>query len=240
MKIKINNFLILVYIVLNNSCNTVKSSGYTDTAFKQYLISKNKINLNSEMNDKLYDDYYSEFLKYETKTKLEKNPFIKINQVYSYYSETLAQTFGTIIEEGKQSVTFIIYADDGYFYLNTFDLRSKEFSIPENGKIKLEKPIVIQHFGSYQMTNDFLKTRKHNKSYRQEWTDYLNGTIKNDTIHFTEQYIGQYVKFEKKWWARKKKYSLIEIYQPNLKAVKFKNNSGLPCFEVTGEFNLTR
>ncbi|MCJ1807329.1 hypothetical protein MRP92_10460, partial [Flavobacterium covae] len=61
----------LLIIVISNSCKTSKSTGYTNTDFRQYLITNKIIDSNSSMNDKLYDDYYSNFMKYRTKTKLE-------------------------------------------------------------------------------------------------------------------------------------------------------------------------
>ena len=240
-----NKSIFYVYIlVLLFSCKTSKNATPwikqpSAIPFREYLIANN-ISFD-ETNDDIYDTrYYDDFRAFKIKTKLEKNPFIKINQVYSFYSETENQTFGTIIDEGKQSVTFVIYADDNFFYLSTFDLSSDEFSATENGKVKLRKSVIVKYFGDYELINDFLKTRKRNQSPYKEWVDYQNGKIKNDTIFFAERYIGKKYKFEKKWWAIKHKENWTEIYQPNLKAVKYKSKSGLTCFEVTGEFNLTR
>lgn len=233
--------LCLLALIIFNSCKTSKSKWYEDnknTLFKEYLINTNKINLNTSMNGKLYDDYYSDFLKYERKQKLDNNPFLKINQVYIYYSQTETQTFGTFIDEGKQSVTFVIYSDEGRFCLSTFDLSSTFFSAPENGIIKLIKPVSVEDFGGFEIKNDFIKTSKRNKTPFKEWYDHVNGSIKNDVIYFTEGYIGKEYKFEKKWYAVKKKFDFKEVYQPNLKTEKFKDSYGLTYFRVTGEFYL--
>lgn len=239
IKIKINKIVLcLLVLILFNSCTASKSSGYTNTAFKQYLIDNNKLDKDAAINDSYYDNYYSDYLRYNKKQQLDSNPFLKVNQVYVYYSQTETQTFGTFIDEGKQSVTFVIYSDEGLFCLSTFDLSSKYFSIPENGMIKLLKPIVVNYFGDFEMTKDFIKTRKRNKTPFKEWYDYVNGSIKNDTIHFTEKYIGKEYKFEKKWYALTHKTDFKEVYQPNLKTEKFENRYGLIYFRVTGEFNV--
>lgn len=220
------------------SCKITKESGYTDSEFKQYLIVNNIININTLMNDKLYDDYYSVYKYDKIKRKLESNPFLKVNQVYIYYSETKTITFGTFIEEGVQSVTFVIYSDEGRFGLSTFDLNKNSFTAPENGIIKLKKSVIVEDFGGFEITNDQIKTKKRNKTPYKEWYDHVNGYVKNDTIHFTNKYIGKEYKFEKKWNAIKRKINFNEVYQPNLKVVKYKSKSGLTCFEVTGEFSV--
>ncbi|OOB84193.1 hypothetical protein BZL53_03750 [Flavobacterium columnare] len=181
-------FFILILLI---SCKTTKTNWWEDnkdTPFKRYLIQTNKIDINTKMNGKLYDDYYSEFLKYETKTELEKNPYLKVNQVYTFYSETRTQTFGTFIDEGVQSVTFVIYSDEGRFCLSTFDLSKNPFTAPENGIIKLTKPVVVEDFGGFEITNDKIKTKKRNKTPFKEWYDHVNGYVKDDTIHFINKY----------------------------------------------------
>ncbi|SPE77942.1 hypothetical protein FLACOL_01956 [Flavobacterium columnare] len=230
-----------IFLIISFSCKTTKTNWWEDnkdTPFKRYLIETNKIDINTKMNGKLYDDYYSEFLKYETKTELEKNPYLKVNQVYTFYSETRTQTFGTFIDEGVQSVTFVIYSDEGRFCLSTFDLSKNPFTAPENGIIKLTKPVVVEDFGGFEITNDKIKTKKRNKTPFKEWYDHVNGYVKNDTIHFTNTYVGKEYKFEKKWYAIKHKINFEEIYQPNLKAEKFKGSNGLVKYRVSGEFSI--
>ncbi|MFK7004906.1 hypothetical protein, partial [Flavobacterium covae] len=122
----------LLIIVISNSCKTSKSTGYTNTDFRQYLITNKIIDSNSSMNDKLYDDYYSNFMKYRTKTKLEKNPYLKVNKVYVHYRTS-------------NSVEFSVYSDEEDFCLSDYDLDmdGKILSLPdENGIVKVIKPIV--------------------------------------------------------------------------------------------------
>ncbi|AMA49013.1 MULTISPECIES: hypothetical protein [Flavobacterium] len=240
---KITLILLFQFFISCSSNSLQKKGSWEDKGFENFLTKKNilfkkKENgyLYSEKSKSLYDDYFAEFLKYETKTKLEKNPYLKINKVYIFYSETRTQTFGTFIDEGLQSVTFVIYSDEGRFCLSTFDLSKNPFTAPENGIIKLTKPVVVEDFGGFEITNDKIKTKKRNKTPFKEWYDHVNGYVKNDTIHFTNTYVGKEYKFERKWYALKHKINFEEIYQPTLKAEKFKNSYGLTCFRVTGEF----
>ncbi|SPE77943.1 hypothetical protein FLACOL_01957 [Flavobacterium columnare] len=85
---------------------------------------------------------------------------------------------------------------------------------------------------------DLLKTKKRNKTPFKEWYDHVNGYVKNDTIHFTNTYVGKEYKFERKWYALKHKINFEEIYQPNLKAEKFKGSNGLVKYRVSGEFSV--
>ncbi|MFK7004881.1 hypothetical protein, partial [Flavobacterium covae] len=125
-------FFILILLI---SCKTTKTNWWEDnkdTPFKRYLIQTNKIDINTKMNGKLYDDYYSDFLKYETKTKLEKNPYLKVNKVYVHYRTS-------------NSVEFSVYSDEETFCLSDYDLDmdGKILSLPdENGIVKVIKPIV--------------------------------------------------------------------------------------------------
>jgi len=235
--LKINNKIILSALLLFFiNCGVSNTSKDNKIAYAKYLESRNIDPI--KVNDLDYYDDFFEFKKEQKKQTLIKNPFLKVNQVYIYYSQTETQTFGTFIEEGKQSVTFVIYSDEGRFCLSTFDLSSKFFSAPENGIIKLIKPVSVEDFGGFEITNDFIKTSKRNKTPFKEWYDHVNGSIKNNVIYFTEGYIGKEYKFEKKWYAVKKKFDFKEVYQPNLKTEKFKDSYGLTYFRVTGEFYL--
>ncbi|OWP80051.1 hypothetical protein BWK63_13045 [Flavobacterium covae] len=181
------------------------------------------------MNDKLYDDYYSNFMKYRTKTKLEKNPYLKVNKVYVHYRTS-------------NSVEFSVYSDEETFCLSDYDLDmdGKILSLPdENGIVKVIKPIVVSYFGDFEITNNIIKTRRHSRSPFNEWYDYVEGKISNDTIYLSKKYWGKAknnYKFKKYWLAKTRKTNIKEIYQPTLKAEKFENSYGLTCFRVTGEF----
>ncbi|MBF6654588.1 hypothetical protein [Flavobacterium columnare] len=222
-------FFILILLI---SCKTTKTNWWEDnkdTPFKRYLIQTNKIDINTKMNGKLYDDYYSDFLKYETKTKLEKNPYLKVNKVYVHYRTS-------------NSVEFSVYSDEETFCLSDYDLDmdGKILSLPdENGIVKVIKPIVVKYFGDFEITNNIIKTRRHSRSPFNEWYDYVEGKISNDTIYLSKKYWGKAknnYKFKKYWLAKTRKTNYKKIYQPTLKAEKFENSYGLTCFRVTGEF----
>lgn len=229
-----NNIIILLLLLTFSNCGTKKID--VNDEYRSYQIAKGL-----DPGIKRPFQHFKDFLTYQDSIKkqnLLNSKILKVNQVYIYYSETVIQTFGTFIEEGKQSVTFVIYSDEGLFCLSTFDLSSKYFGIPENGVIKLLKPIVVNYFGDFEITNDFIKTRKRNKTPFKEWYDYVNGSVKNDTINFTETYIGKGNKFEKKMLAITHKTNFKEVYQTNLKTEKLKDQYGLIYFRVTGEFNI--
>ncbi|MBF6654590.1 DUF6261 family protein [Flavobacterium columnare] len=119
-------FFILILLI---SCKTTKTNWWEDnkdTPFKRYLIQTNKIDINTKMNGKLYDDYYSDFLKYETKTKLEKNPYLKVNKVYVHYRTS-------------NSVEFSVYSDEEDFCLSDYDLDmdGKILSLPDENTTTL-------------------------------------------------------------------------------------------------------
>ncbi|AMA49011.1 MULTISPECIES: hypothetical protein [Flavobacterium] len=222
-------FFILILLI---SCKTTKTNWWEDnkdTPFKRYLIQTNKIDINTKMNGKLYDDYYSDFLKYETKTKLEKNPYLKVNKVYVHYRTS-------------NSVEFSVYSDEEDFCLSDYDLDmdGKILSLPDqNGIVKVIKPIIVKYFGDFEITNNIIKTRRHSRSPFNEWYDYVEGKISNDTIYLSKKYWGKAknnYKFKKYWLAKTRKTNYKKIYQPTLKAEKFENSYGLTCFRVTGEF----
>lgn len=112
--------------------------------------------------------------------------------------------------------------------------------MPENGVVKVLEPITLKYFGDYELSNNIIKTKKRVLGPFSETYYHINGSIKNDTIYFTEKYEGKKYTFEKKLFAKKSKENLIEVYQPNLKVRKYSNNEGLPTFEVTGEFNVAK
>lgn len=147
------------------------------------------------------------FLRYEKKQKLEKTPYLEINKVYLHYRT-------------PTSVEFSIYSDKGTLCLSTFDLDidGKILSFPENGVIKVLEPIKVEDFGDFEIVINKIKTRKRRVSPYNETYYYVNGTIRNDTIHYTKKYIGK----EKKLFAKTRKSDIKEIYQPNLKAMQYK------------------
>lgn len=229
MKINKILFLLLLFCFSCNGQNVNKKkkeyNGKYDIAFKNYLIQQ-KIQF-KELNDSIYSAHYLNFIKYERKLILEKNPFLKVNKVYVYFIT-------------PSSVEFKIFADDGTFCLSTFDLDmdGKILSFPENGVVKVLKPIEAVYFGDYEIKGNIIKTRKQRKTPYNETYYYVNGSIKNDTIHYTEKYVGKESKFEKKLFSKTHKDDFIEVYQPNLKAKQYKKGEVTVSYEVTGEFNI--
>ncbi|WP_123906697.1 hypothetical protein [Flavobacterium columnare] len=120
------------------------------------------------------------------------------------------------------------------------DMDGKILSLPdENGIVKVIKPIIVKYFGDFEITNNIIKTRRHSRSPFNEWYDYVEGKISNDTIYLSKKYWGKAknnYKFKKYWLAKTRKTNYKKIYQPTLKAEKFENSYGLTCFRVTGEF----
>jgi hypothetical protein len=183
----------------------------------------------TELNDSIYSAHYLNFMDYERKLKLESNSYLKINKVYVHY-------------RAPNSVEFSIYSDKGTLCLSTFDLDidGKILSFPANGVIKVLEPIKVEDFGDFEVNGNVIKTRKRKISPFNETYYYLNGIIKNDTIHYTEKYIGKEKKFEKKLFAKTRKSDIKEIYQPDLKAVQYKVGKFLVSYEVTGQFNIEK
>lgn len=197
-------------------------------AYVAYLVSRNIDTI--KVNDLDYYDDFFDYKREKKKQELINNPYLKINQIYVNY-----RTYN--------SVEFSVYSDEWTFCLSTFDLdmNGQILSFPENGIVKVIRPITVAHFGTYELKGNILKTRKRSKTPFNEWYDYVNGSIKNDTIHFTEKYVGTNDhKFKKKWLAKTRKEDFITIYQPNLKAEKHVNEYGLIYFTVTGEFNVKK
>lgn len=238
IKMKINRIVVFLFILFCfNSCNsqTKKRGSWENKNFETYLTNKNIAfkkqengYLYTESNKSLYDQYYSDFMKYETKVNLESSPYLKVNKVYVHYRT-------------PTSVEFTVYSDEETFCLSTFDLDidGKILSFPENGIVKVLEPIIVENFGDFEITGNIIKTRKRHKTPSREWYEYVNGIIKNDTIHFTEKFVGtDSYQFKKNWLAKAKKTDVTEIYQPNLKAKKYVNGFGLVTYEVTGEFQM--
>lgn len=229
-KLKTKKILILLFLltVFFNSCKTTSSKfeGKRTVAFKEYL----KINNvhYEELNNSVYSAHYSAFLDDELKQQFDKNQYLRVNKVYVNYIT-------------YDSVEFSVYSDTGVFCLSTFDLDmdGQMLSVPQNGVVKVLHPITVEFFGDFELRDNILKTRKRSKTPFKEWYDYVNGIIKDDTIHFTEKYVGpNNYKFKKKWLAKTRKEDFITIYQPNLIATKHVNEYGLIYYTITGEFSL--
>jgi hypothetical protein len=221
MKNKIVAFLLLLIFI---NCRSEKID--INDEYRNYQIAKGL-----DPSIKRPFQHFKDFLTYQDSIKkqnLINSPSLKVNQVYVHYRT-------------NNSVEFSVYSDEGTFCVSTFDLdmNGKILSLPDNGIVKVIKPIRVEDFGDFEITNNFIKTRKRSKTPFREWYDYVNGTIKKDTIHFTEKYIGtNRYKFKKKWLTKTRKTDLKEIYQPNLKATKYKDRYNIVYFMIAGEFNV--
>lgn len=202
-----------------------------EDAFKNFLISQNiqigQSISEKELPDSIYNKYYSDYLRHKTKTALEANPYLKVNKVYVNYRNP------TFLE-------FVVYADDETICVSTMDLEmdNRILSEPQNGRVKVLRPIYLQYFATFEIKDNIIKTRKHQRSPYKEWYAYVNGYIEKDTIQFNEAYKGSGKSYEYKksfWSKRVKKDFTKEVYQSGLKAERLVDDHDLVYFLVTGE-----
>ena len=229
-KSKIIFFFIVLIIFENCNSQTKNNEQYKNKRnieFKEYLIAQ-KIPFKT-LNDSVFSAYYMGFIYNKKRIDLESNPNLKVNKVYVHFITPSA-------------VEFIIYSDEETFCISSYDveINGKTLGFPDKGVIKVLEPIIVEYFGDYELNNNIIKTKKRVLGPFSETYYHINGSIKNDTIYFTEKYEGKKYKFEKKFFSKKHKDNFIEVYQPNLNARKYINNAGLTTFEVTGEFNVEK
>ncbi|MFK7004904.1 hypothetical protein BZL53_03780 [Flavobacterium columnare] len=220
---KVVQFILLSLIFSN--CGSKKPD--INDEYREYQIARGE-----NPKDKRPFKHFEDFLTYKDSIKkqnLINNQTLKVNKVYVHYRT-------------PNSVEFSVYSDEERFCLSSYDLDmdGKILSLPdENGIVKVIKPIIVKYFGDFEITNNIIKTRRHSRSPFNEWYDYVEGKISNDTIYLSKKYWGKAknnYKFKKYWLAKTRKTNIKEIYQPTLKAEKFENSYGLTCFRVTGEF----
>ncbi|OOB84200.1 hypothetical protein BZL53_03785 [Flavobacterium columnare] len=220
---KVVQFILLSLIFSN--CGSKKPD--INDEYREYQIARGE-----NPKDKRPFKHFEDFLTYKDSIKkqnLINNQTLKVNKVYVHYRTS-------------NSVEFSVYSDEETFCLSDYDLDmdGKILSLPdENGIVKVIKPIVVSYFGDFEITNNIIKTRRHSRSPFNEWYDYVEGKISNDTIYLSKKYWGKAknnYKFKKYWLAKTRKTNYKKIYQPTLKAEKFENSYGLTCFRVTGEF----
>ncbi len=232
---KIIYFIILVLVL---GCSTQpKKLPWKDKDFEDYLTSINipfRVDEKtgktySDNNIKFYDKYYSDFIKYERRIRLESNPFLKVNQVYVRY-------------RSYDSFDIYVFGNDEQFG-RIFNARVDgiNFELTTDGYVKTKQPVLISNFGDFEIKDDFLKTRRYSKSPYSIWYDYVNGTVRNDTIFMREAYIGKDTySFKKHWLASRKKIDFKLIYQPNFKIriTSVYDSSVLTSFVIEGEFSI--
>ncbi len=231
-------FYFTVVILLISCSSQPKKLPWKNQDFEDYLTSINvsfKVkestgevySTNNDVN-KLYDKYYSDFMDDRTKKRLESNPYLKVNKVYVEY-------------RSYDSFDIYVFGNDGQFGMKyNAKVDGKNFELTTDGYVKTKQPVLISNFGDFEIKDDFLKTRKYSKSPYAEWYDYVNGTVKNDTIFMTEAYQGKDTySFKKHWLASRKKRDYKIIYQPNFKigVTSVYDSSNLTSFVIEGEFS---
>jgi len=226
-------------VILLISCSIQpKKLPWKNQEFEDYLTSINvsfKVkeetgevySLDNDVN-KLYDKYYSGFIKHDRRISLENNPYLKVNKVYVDF-------------RSYDSFDIYVFGNDGQFGMKyNAKVDGKNFELTTDGYVKTKQPVLISNFGDFEIKDDFLKTRKYSKSPYAEWYDYVNGTVKNDTIFMTEAYQGKDTySFKKHWTASRKKRDYKIIYQPNFKiwVTKAHGTTVLTSFVIEGEFS---
>ena len=237
IKRQINNILLCISVLIFfSNCNAQKTNGYTDLAFKKYLLDNNKINANSEMNDKLYDDYYMDYLHFKTKQKLDTNPFIKVNKVYMYKQNDETFVFCVFSERGfVYNIATTMFKNDNTL-AHVVELK-KYADVSQNKIIKFDNPINLSYLGSFELENDKLTIERSEKTPFKEWKENDIGYFKNDTLTMTESYKARKQGNKKKWLATTYKTNFKFIYQPNLKAIGYKNQYG-KGIAIEGSFDI--
>ncbi|MCJ1809931.1 hypothetical protein, partial [Flavobacterium covae] len=213
---KVVQFILLSLIFSN--CGSKKPD--INDEYREYQIARGE-----NPKDKRPFKHFEDFLTYKDSIKkqnLINNQTLKVNKVYVHYRTS-------------NSVEFSVYSDEEDFCLSDYDLDmdGKILSLPDqNGIVKVIKPIIVKYFGDFEITNNIIKTRRHSRSPFNEWYDYVEGKISNDTIYLSKKYWGKAknnYKFKKYWLAKTRKTNYKKIYQPTLKAEKFENSYGLTC-----------
>lgn len=220
--------------VVTYSLAQEKKLPWKDKDFEAYLTLKGisffngpdgGVYADSIRSDSLYDNYYLDFIKYEKKVQLEANPYLKLDKVYIDYNNA-------------GYIEFFIYSDQETFCMTVESVYSDKFSISKNGVVKILKPIYVEHYGEYKIEDNIIKSRKYISPPVNKY-NYLNGTIKNDTIHFTEKFTGtSVVEYKKQWLTKTRKTDSKIIYEPTLKAEKKSYILHLVAYKVTGEFTV--
>lgn len=232
----INNFIkkklfVLLLIFVTSISAQEKKLTWKNEDFEAYLTSKNIVFKNkadgsvySDSIKDLYKQYFLDFVKYNMKLQLEANPYLKVNEVYAVYNN-------------PGSIDLVVYTDEETVCLQRFMIDGEFLSFPENGVVKILKPIRVRQFGFFKIEENNLILQNKYYSSSQVRYNYLSGTVKNDTIQFTKKYWSKNLhSFEKSKWSSVKKVDFKMIHQPGLKAEKYYYE--ILYYKVTGEFYL--
>jgi hypothetical protein len=225
-------------VILLISCSSQpKKLPWKDQDFEDYLTS---INVPFKVDEKtgkvsgidgakLYDKYNSDFMDNRTKKRLESNPYLKVNKVYVHY-------------RSYDSFDIYVFGTNEQFSMKyNASVDGKKFELTPEGYVKTKQSVLISNYGDFEIKENIIKTRRYSKSPHAEWYDYVNGTVKNDTIFMTEAYQGKDTySFKKHWAASRKKRDFKLIYQPNFKVwvTTTHGSTVLTSFVIEGEFSI--
>lgn len=225
MKNQINKIVsVVILFFFLSSCHKVPKSfveGERDRAFKNYLIMR-KIEF-TDLNSSLYSKYYLDFMHYERKELLLKNPFLKFNQVYVHQTNNI--------------IRYFVFTDIGYVYTVDTDRHGSEFvSEAVEGKIKVKKPFPLLFYGFYKLEDTIIKIKIREKNRCKELFINDIGVVSKDTVRLTGYYKSIEFKYKKKWLAKTHKTNFRLVYQPDLTATFINHNFWGEVFRVKGEF----
>jgi hypothetical protein len=216
--------ILIIFIIFYN-CG-IKNPNINDH-YRSHMISKG-LDPDVERPFKHFED----FLEYRDSIKkqdLINNPYLKVNKVYVHY-------------RSYDSFDIYVFGTNEQFSMKyNASVDDKNFELTPEGYVKTKQSVLISNYGGFRLNDDFLQTRRYSKSPHAEWYDYVNGTIKNDTIFMTEAYQGKDTySFKKHWAASRKKRDYKIIYQPNFKVwvTTTHGSTVLTSFVIEGEFSI--
>lgn len=226
MKEQINKIVsVVVLMFLLTSCHRPPKGykeGDYDRAFMKYLTMR-KIEF-TELNNSLYSKYYIDFMRYERKELLLKNPFLKFNQVYVHQTNNI--------------IRYFVFTDIGYVYAAETDRDGSAFvSEPAEGKIKVKKPFPLLLYGFYELEDRIVRISRNEVQRYGELNQCDVGIMQNDTITLTAYYNTKKFGYKKKWLAKTHKTNFKLVHQPNLTATPIKHDFWGKTFRIEGEFN---
>ncbi|WP_310556067.1 hypothetical protein [Flavobacterium sp.] len=226
---KIILFLLLLFLI---NCGSRKID--INDEYRSYQIAKGL-----DPSVKKSFKYFEDFLNHKDSVKrqaLLNSNIIKVNKVYMY-------------KRNSESYTFCVFSDDGYAYNVTTTMYKnqdtqgyivglKEYvDASQNNIIKFNTPINLNYLGSFELKNNTISIKRSEKTPFREWNENDVGVFKNDTLTMTATYISKKREYKKKWLAKTHKTNFIFVYQPDLKAIGYKNKYG-NGIAIEGSFNV--
>ncbi|KIA97237.1 hypothetical protein OA93_14980 [Flavobacterium sp. KMS] len=215
-------FVLLFFVFFIVSCGPSKDAVVLESEFVEYLKT---VNIDR---DTIKDfKYFKEFLAYkkeQDRQSLLENPILKVNEVYAYQGD-------------KREITFCVFSDDGYLYMaEAYKTGSMLLTEPKDGKIEFKKPVELIFLGFFELNDTILKISRHEKTSLGERNQSDLGYVKKDTITLTAFYNTKKYGYKKKGLAKTHNTNFKLVYQPNLTAIKTKNELGSDTFRIEGSF----